>query len=903
MIKSFKQFNEQREKEVYFTFGRFNPPTTGHQKLLDKIAAAAKGKDYKIYASSSNDRKKNPLEYKEKVRFMRKIFPKHARNIMLNQRVNNVLAIASDLYDAGYNKITMVVGADRVKDFEKLLKQYDNVKSKHGYYNFVHGINVISAGDRDPDAEDVTGMSASKMRAAAIDGNFKLFQTGLPKGYSGGVELFNTLRKRMGLKEMSDFREHVQLEKISDIREAYARGEIFNIGDRVYNKQNRVVTIAERKPNYIVSKYGKKYWITDLSEVRKVAQDKDIGDRKGAQPKVYHKGLSKSTKIKRDAQFKKQAKMKDDDPKAYKPAPGDARAKTKPSKHTLKYKQMFGEDLDPITEALITFANRTYPKSGHMVILAGGAGSGKGFVLDNLLGIEGKVFDVDELKRLAIKTPKISQRIEKEFGTDITQLNLKSPEDVSTLHQIIGDELNLPHKRQATFFANVLAQKPNTKPNVIFDVTLKDLRKLQNITRIARTMGYDSKNVHIVWVINDIEVAKKQNLDPKRGRVVPVEILVNTHRGASQTMIDIMNMGKGLKKYMDGDIVFAFNKINVDSDLQKSKAGGAFIQKSNYFYAKRSGKQVIPHRKLSDEILTKIAGYVPNANTWIVGESVQSFKQFTEKTECPAATQSVELNTKNRNSTIKNHMYGPLNVDEPGDYWEKIADKWDTTVDAAKKSLCGNCVAFDISPRMKDCMPGKTSDGEGVLGYCWMHHFKCHSARTCDTWAKGGPITKNDISNDWQERAFGKNEGLDYPSDELTKQYKKDTPGYQSEILDPRKHDVGDYIDDFMKSDAPQFKGKSKEKIRAMALAAYRAARKDAGLEEGTGKYKGETWKQGYERRVVKTTDPEHKAKGYNWRIKGKERDNISIKLYKEKPSYDEYTKQMKRVAGHEFGK
>ena len=106
-----------------------------------------------------------------------------------------------------------------------------------------------------------------------------------------------------------------------------------------------------------------------------------------------------------------------------------------------------------------------------------------------------------------------------------------------------------------------------------------------------------------------------------------------------------------------------------------------------------------------------------------------------------------------------------------------------------------------------------------------------------------------------------------------------------------------------MKSDAPQFKGKSKEKIRAMALAAYRAARKDAGLEEGTGKYKGETWKQGYERRVVKTTDPEHKAKGYNWRIKGKERDNISIKLYKEKPSYDEYTKQMKRVAGHEFGK
>ena len=124
--------------------------------------------------------------------------------------------------------------------------------------------------------------------------------------------------------------------------------------------------------------------------------------------------------------------------------------------------------------------------------------------------------------------------------------------------------------------------------------------------------------------------------------------------------------------------------------------------------------------------------------------------------ECPPATQDVAINTKNRNATIKNYEYGPLNVDEPGDYWEKIAKRWKTTVKAAKKSKCGNCVAFDRSPRMKACMPGETSDGEGVLGYCWMHHFKCHSARTCDTWAKGGPITTNSISEGWQERAFAK---------------------------------------------------------------------------------------------------------------------------------------------------
>jgi len=125
------------------------------------------------------------------------------------------------------------------------------------------------------------------------------------------------------------------------------------------------------------------------------------------------------------------------------------------------------------------------------------------------------------------------------------------------------------------------------------------------------------------------------------------------------------------------------------------------------------------------------------------------------KMECPPATQDVAINTKNRNLTIEKYGYGPLNVDEPGDFWENIAKKWNTTVAAAKKSKCGNCVAFDESPRMKKCMPGETSDGEGTLGYCWMHHFKCHSARTCDTWAKGGPITKNSVSEEWQMKAFG----------------------------------------------------------------------------------------------------------------------------------------------------
>jgi len=121
---------------------------------------------------------------------------------------------------------------------------------------------------------------------------------------------------------------------------------------------------------------------------------------------------------------------------------------------------------------------------------------------------------------------------------------------------------------------------------------------------------------------------------------------------------------------------------------------------------------------------------------------------------CPAATQDLILNTKNRDSAIKaTHIqYGPLNVNEPGNYWKDIAKYWNTTEEAAKGTNCSNCVAFDISPRMEECMTGVTSDEDGKLGYCWMHHFKCHSARSCRTWAKGGPIEKDLISQEWQNR-------------------------------------------------------------------------------------------------------------------------------------------------------
>lgn len=335
-FKSFSDYLVEETKEVVFTFGRFNPPTTGHEKLITKVASIASGNNYRIYASQSSDPKKNPLDYTTKVKVMRKMFPKHGRNIILDKKVKNALDVLSSLYDQGFTKVTMVVGSDRVNEFNALANKYNGVKARHGFYNFEDGIKIVSAGERDPDAEGVEGMSASKMRAAAAANDFSLFSKGLPSGFKGGQELFDAIRKGMGINEQSNYHNHIQLESVSEKREAFVKGELFEVGNAVVIKESgEVGTVSVLGANYIIIE-------TANGKYRKWLDAVEPLDEKAA----YHKGLAPSTKDKRQAQFNKQAKMDDDDPNAYKPAPGDARAKTKPSKHTKKFKDMFGEELN-----------------------------------------------------------------------------------------------------------------------------------------------------------------------------------------------------------------------------------------------------------------------------------------------------------------------------------------------------------------------------------------------------------------------------------------------------------------------------------------------------------------------------------------------------------------------------
>jgi len=201
-IQSFSDYLTESTKEISFVFGRFNPPTIGHEKLFDAAKKHSRGGNYRVYASRTVDAKKNPLQFKDKVKFIRKMFPKHARSVMADKDVRTVLDVAVKLYDQGFTKVTMVAGSDRVKEFDILLNKYNGKDSRHGFYNFEGAIHVVSAGERDPDSDDVSGMSASKMREFAEKGDFDSFKQGVPStGVRFAEKLYKSIRKGMGIAE------------------------------------------------------------------------------------------------------------------------------------------------------------------------------------------------------------------------------------------------------------------------------------------------------------------------------------------------------------------------------------------------------------------------------------------------------------------------------------------------------------------------------------------------------------------------------------------------------------------------------------------------------------------------------------------------------------------------------
>ena len=276
-VRSFEQFLEAKQKTAVFSFGRLNPPTIGHQKLLQKIIQTAKQQaGYAcLYVSHSQDSKRNPLSAKQKVAYIKKMFPKEARQIEIKEdsKIRNAMDIATSL-NGYYENLVMVVGSDRVKDFKNLLNKYNGVESTHGFYKY-NNIQIVSAGERDPDAEGVAGMSASKMRAAAASGDYESFSLGLPSSFKDGEKLFKDIRLGMNVKEqLKPFKPIVEMNNMELIREQYFQNLIYNIGDWVKDTKTEIVgEVVKRGTNYITLVQEDfslhKVWLEDAESMEK----------------------------------------------------------------------------------------------------------------------------------------------------------------------------------------------------------------------------------------------------------------------------------------------------------------------------------------------------------------------------------------------------------------------------------------------------------------------------------------------------------------------------------------------------------------------------------------------------------------------------------------------------------
>ena len=252
-------------------FGRFNPPTVGHGKLLSAAKKAAAGGDLKIYPSRSQDPKKNPLDPDMKISYMKKMFPDYSENIVNDDEMRSIFNVLTTASEQGYKDVNIIVGSDRQAEFENLATKYNGE-----LYDF-ENIRVISAGVRDADAEGVEGMSASKMRKAVVDGDFDAFRRGTPKELDDGdtQALFDAVRSGMKIKakkkEVAEMWEIAPKCDPKGLRDNYISGQIFNLGDVVESLHTGLIgEIIRRGTNHLIcvtkENYMFKSWIKDVME-------------------------------------------------------------------------------------------------------------------------------------------------------------------------------------------------------------------------------------------------------------------------------------------------------------------------------------------------------------------------------------------------------------------------------------------------------------------------------------------------------------------------------------------------------------------------------------------------------------------------------------------------------------
>ncbi len=268
---------EANTDTLTLAFGRFNPPTVGHEKLLQMARKTAAGGDLKIYPSRTQDPKKNPLDPDMKVSYMKKMFPDFDENIVNDDEMRSIFNVLQTA-DGEYKNVTIIVGSDRQSEFESLATKYNGE-----LYNF-DNIRVVSAGVRDADAEGVEGMSASKMRKAVVDDDFEAFKRGIPKSVkdADAQSLYDAVRTGMKIKKKKVTAEVWEIAPRFDakgLREQYVNGLIYKIGDIVENLNTGLIgKIIRRGTNHLIcvteQEYMFKSWIRDVMEYSEVSMNR-----------------------------------------------------------------------------------------------------------------------------------------------------------------------------------------------------------------------------------------------------------------------------------------------------------------------------------------------------------------------------------------------------------------------------------------------------------------------------------------------------------------------------------------------------------------------------------------------------------------------------------------------------
>ena len=262
--------NKKNKGTLTIAFGRFNPPHLGHLQLMNTASTSVEGKkdDYMIVPSRSNDPKKNPLDPNTKVEIMKAMFPQHADRIVNDGNVRTIFDVLNAANNSGYANVKIVGGADRVKEFTKLANNYNGK-----LYDF-DKVDVISSGERDPDGEGVEGLSASRMRLAASENDFKAFSKGLPKDLDkdSKKQIFTAVRSSMGINEEWGIWEMAPKFDLQTLRENYVDNIIYKLGEMVENVNTGLVgRIIRRGTSYVIcvteNKMMFKSWIKDINEV------------------------------------------------------------------------------------------------------------------------------------------------------------------------------------------------------------------------------------------------------------------------------------------------------------------------------------------------------------------------------------------------------------------------------------------------------------------------------------------------------------------------------------------------------------------------------------------------------------------------------------------------------------